>query len=97
MGGDLKGSSWTYNGSAISTSSSSSTPGIGGDGSDGAISLSANTSYGAVVNATSFTVTSGGYKVYPALNKPLCIKASGAATFNDSTLSGTGRGYLEPA
>lgn len=85
---------FTYGGSQISTGSGGGNGGIGGSGEDGAVTQGSSTQYGSVQNMTSFS--DGGYTTYPAINEPLVLKSTGAATIN-GTVSLDGRGYLEPA
>lgn len=81
------------NGTTVTSGSGKNS--IGGPGDDGAITLSANTSYGAVVNATTWTLNAT-YNVYAGVNKPLVVKSTGAHTLNGSVLA-EGRGWIEPA
>ena len=79
---------------ATGTGGGTSSP-IGGDGSDGAITVSANTSYSATVNATTYTLNSGN-TIYPGINLPLVVKATGDVVLNGA-VNLAGRAYMEPA
>lgn len=84
----------TNNGSPIGSASGNNA--IGGDSSDGTISLSANTSYNAVVNAAGFTLASTYFVYSGAYNFPLVIKTTGVLVIA-GTLTQAGRAQLDPA
>jgi hypothetical protein len=89
---DIKGT-LKNNGTLVTSGTGNNS--IGGSGEDGAITLSADTSYGAVVNATTFTLNAT-YTIYPATNKCLVTKSTAAYTLSGA-VSCDGRSYIEPA
>lgn len=84
----------TLTNNGVSIGSAAGNNAIGGSGEDGAVTLSADTAYSAVLNAAGFTLNAT-YQARPGLNRPLVLKSTGVFTMN-GTLHAAGRGYIEP-
>ena len=68
---------------------------IGGTGEDGDVTVSADAGFGAMINATNFTLDVGA-TMFPGVNKPLGLKTTGTRSLNGA-INLAGRSYQEPS